>query len=336
MRRSHIIFWIHFQLLFITSSGIAQGQLYGFQGTALNQQDSIIATSIPELKLPENYKQGSRAQLPPKINNALLPYFRPIFQQQGSSCGQASGVGYNFTYEINCARGLPANDSTNQYPTHFAWNFMNGGQGWRGVSYFHSFDLLKTCGTPSVNTYGGWMDTWGDRWWMSGYDSYYSAMHNRVEEIFYIDVSTPEGLLTLKHWLNDHINGSEFGGIASFYAGSPWNSSSIPSGSPEAGKHIMTYWNWPANHAMTIVGYNDSICMDLNQDGQFTNNHWFHRLALFRNIFENLEPFLGNFWRRDLLSEFEEVATEQNKQVQLTEQKSYWHKFYRLWSLSVS
>ncbi|RLD45426.1 MAG: hypothetical protein DRI89_01155 [Bacteroidetes bacterium] len=271
MYRNHIFFFIPLFLFLFASPTFGQGQRQAFQEITLSKEDSIIASSIPELKLPEHYKDGSRTELPSELNNAELPYFRSIFSQQAASCGQASGIGYNFTYEINCARNLSASDSNNQYPTQFAYNFMNGGSGWRGVSYFHSFDLLKACGTPSVATYGG-MGEGGDQRWMSGYDNYYSAMQNRVEEVFYIDVRNPEGLMTLKHWLNDHLNDSEFGGVASFYASSPYALRAIPPESPEAGKAIMIRWNWPASHAMTIVGYNDSIRFDWNQDGQFTNN----------------------------------------------------------------
>jgi len=70
--------------------------------------------------------------------------------------------------------------------------------------------------------------------------------------------------------------------------------------------------------------------------GCFTSSHWFHRMSIFRAIFETLEPFLGAFWRRDLLAEFEQASVKCNKQVELTHQQAYWHKFYRLWSLDVS
>lgn len=269
MRHINITLWIICFLLFPTE--YVFGQWQNFEGIILTEADSIKALSITELKLPEDYLSGRKSELPWKLNNAELPFFRPIFNQVGSSCGQASGIGYNFTYEINRARGLDALYLENQYPTQFTWNFMNGGSGWRGVSYFHSFELLEACGTPNIATYGG-LAAGGDLRWMSGYDEYYSAMKNRIDEVHYIDVSSVEGLLTLKHWLNDHLDGSEFGGVASYYASSPFNHKQIPNESPESGKRIIVDWIWPAIHAMTIVGYNDSIRYDWNMDGQFTND----------------------------------------------------------------
>ncbi|MCB2207706.1 MAG: T9SS type A sorting domain-containing protein [Bacteroidetes bacterium] len=238
----------------------------------LTARDSIFAMDIPELKLPDNYKERDRRDLPPSLNNAELPYFRPIFTQEYyPNCGQSAGIGYNFTYEINRARGLPANIESNQYTPQFTWNFMNGGEGWYGVSYFHSFEVLKKVGNPSIEDYGG-MYNGGNRWWMSGYEAYRNSMHNRIEEVYFIDVSTAEGIETLKYWIYDHLEGAEIGGVASFYAASPYNMKSLPENSPEAGKTVVTEWFYPATHAMTIVGYNDSIRYDYNNDGQFTNH----------------------------------------------------------------
>jgi len=235
----------------------------------INQADSVWMSKLPEIKLPENYRHRV---LPATIDNSTFPWFRPIFSQSSASCGQSAGIGYIFTYEINRARNLPADTSINQYPTHFAWNFGNSGYGWYGVSYFHSFEILRVLGTPNVYDYGGMFIDEGVIW-ITGYDKYYGAMKNRITGVSQIKANTPDGLLTLKNWLNDHLDGSATGGIAGFYAGSPWAYSFLPPESPEAGKIVMTNFQGSnATHAMTIVGYNDSIRYDFNFDGQFTNN----------------------------------------------------------------
>lgn len=257
-----------FFFLLNTLSVVAQENTY--QEVSLTDSDLNKAKLIKELKLPSEYKQGDRANLPWKLNNAELPFFRPVFQQEGASCGQAAGVGYNFTYEMNCARGTNAILPENQYPTYFAYNWMNGGYGWRGVSYFHSFDLLIACGSPSVLSYGG-MYEGGPQRWMSGFENYYSSMLNKINEVYAINVTNPEGLQTLKYWLFNHLNESEYGGVASFYTGLH-NLKTLAAGTPEEGKHVYVEW-WPeATHALTIVGYNDSIRYDLNNDGLFTND----------------------------------------------------------------
>lgn len=211
-------------------------------------------------------------ELPWWLNNAEQPYFRSIFNQgSAASCGQASGVSYNFTYEINRARNLPSDVPENQYPTHFHWNFSSGGDGWFGSSYFHSFEILRTNGSPNIADYGG-MDYGGDKRWMSGYNEWYRGMFNRIEGVYTIDVSSPEGLQTLKHWLHNHLDGSEIGGVASFYANSPFNLKPLPAGTPEASRLVIANWAGLPAHAMVVVGYNDSIRWDYNGDGQYTNH----------------------------------------------------------------
>lgn len=241
-------------------------------GISLSEKDSVLALSVPILVLPESYKEKAARDLPYSLNNAELPYFRPIFSQESfANCGQSAGIGYNFTYEINRARELSAGIEANQYTPQFTWNFMNGGEGWYGVSYFHSFDVLKRIGNPSVEDYGGMFEG-GDQRWMSGYGVYQNSMLNRIEEVYSIKVNTIEGINTLKYWLCDHLESAESGGVACFYAGSPWNLSILPDDSPEGGKYVMSQWQSPATHAMTIVGYNDSIRYDYNGDGKYTNH----------------------------------------------------------------
>ncbi len=234
-------------------------------GAEPNVYDSLYQQNIKELTLPENLKNFV---LPAVVDNSELPYLRPVFSQVGASCGQASAVGYNFTYEMDQARNLAADTSINQYPTHFVYNFQNTGYEYFGVSYFHSFEVLKHCGTMNVKDYGGLTDGGGR--WITGYDLYYNGMHNRIEDVYSIKTNTSKGVQILKNWIYNHLGESTTGGVASFYIG--WRDvKTLPAGTPEAGKHIVTNFYAPASHAMTIVGYNDSIRYDYNNDGLYTN-----------------------------------------------------------------
>ena len=235
----------------------------------LTGSDFVVSGSLPELKLSPI---ASKTELPYRVDNSHQPFLRPVFNQAGASCGQATGIGYNFTYEWCRSLNLLADTAIHQFPTHFAWNFMNGGSGYYGVSYIHSFEILKALGTPSVFQYGG-MAIDNGSCWLSGYDLYYQAMKHRIREVYQLDVGTPEGLNVLKHWLHNHNEGSEVGGVASFYANSPWAYKYLPPQSPDSGKAvIMNFFASVATHGMTIIGYNDSIRYDYNEDGQFTNN----------------------------------------------------------------
>ena len=237
-------------------------------GQALTTWDKMMLSSLPEM---EASGDDLRRELPYMVDNSALPHMRPVLFQMGASCGQACAVGHNFTYEINAVRGLPADTSSNQYATHFTWNFMNGGKGWYGVSYFHSFEILRLCGNPNVNDYGGSYYDDGKRW-MTGYDAYYNSMKNRIAGAYKIKTDTEEGILALKNWVYDHLGKSVVGGVASFYANVPYNAVLLNDTTPEGGKHVLTEWYPNPTHALTVVGYNDSVRWDYNGDGMYTNH----------------------------------------------------------------
>jgi hypothetical protein len=234
-----------------------------------SEKDMELLKRLPEIKVPLLYKSPAAPLLPYLVDNSAQPYMRPVFSQVALECGQASGVGYNFTYEMNYRRNVPGNTTQNQYPTHYVWNFSNNGASC-GVSFLESWEIIRGAGTVTVADYGG-MNTYGPNIWLSGYDYYYHAMKNRIDEIYAINVSTPEGILTLKHWIHDHLEGAAVGGVANFAAYAT-SASSLPPGTPEGGKCVTINWTQNTNHQLVIVGYNDSIRYDFNGDGQYTNN----------------------------------------------------------------
>jgi hypothetical protein len=238
--------------------------------TPLSESDSIQLVNLPLLTLPQWLKGPDAPSLPHIVDNSVHMYWRPVFAQVGYECGQAAGIGLGFNYAINRLRDLPSNIPQNQYTAHFTWNWGNGGNGWYGVSYFHSFEIVRTLGTPTVEVYGG-MSAGGGQRWMSGYDNYYHSMHNRISEVYKIDLSTEEGIHTLRNWLHNNLDGSSVGGVANFYTNAPYGMQTLPPDTPEAGKYVVTSWS-SANHALTISGYHDSIRWDYNNDGQYTND----------------------------------------------------------------
>ena len=225
--------------------------------------------SFPVLELTS---QSRSTTLPAKVDNSQRPWFRPIFIQSGGCCGQASGIGYTFTYEINRVRNLNANVPENQYPTHFTWNFLNETYDGGGSWYYEGWKVIEQMGIPTVEDYGG-MSSSSSTVWMTGYENYYKALANHViDTIQRIDMTTPNGLDKLKHWLNDHGNGQATGGLANF-VGNAYNAQYgiLPFDSDDAGDSIMMHFGDTANHAWTIVGYNDDVKFDFNGDGIYTN-----------------------------------------------------------------
>ena len=235
-------------------------------------EDSVKWSNIHELRLPANINH-QKDPLPYQLDNSVQPFFRPLFNDVAYECGQASGVALGFTYEIDYERNVSANTFIHQYPTHFVYNFHNDGITYEGASFFDSWEIIQQLGTPNVIDYGGSLSYGGVKRWMTGYNLYYNAMHNRIYDFYMIRTKTPDGVQTLKQWLNDHCDGSDVGGVANMYTTYMSTSSMnlLPAGTEEAGKYVVTQWGG-VNHGLTICGWNDSIRYDYNNDGQYTND----------------------------------------------------------------
>jgi len=238
----------------------------------LTDKELMKIASLPDLNMPPENNITNKSTLPYMVDNSILPYMIATTWQTGYECGQSASIADDFTFEINRLRNLPSTIDTNRYVTHFAWNFLNNGYNYTGASYYDSWEIIRKCGTPNVEDYGGELFYGGEKRWMTGYDLYYKAMHNRLYTGYNIQVGTPEGLMILKNWLHNHLDGSSVGGLANFYAqyGSP--DATLPTGTEEAGKALKTTWGNSPSHTWTIVGYNDSIRYDFNGDGHYTNN----------------------------------------------------------------
>ena len=216
---------------------------------------------IPQKTLTEKYRGK---ELPTSFDNSTQPYFRPIFSQTDGCCAQASGIAYVYTYESNYVRGTSASTAQNQYPTHYTYNFLNSGDGANGSWMADGWNIVKANGCPTVQTYGGLYQN--ATYWMSGYNNYESGQTNRIDELFSIDVSTVEGIETLKHWMYDHLEGADAGGIVSFAAGINNDGFNMTY------NNIITSWGNSVNHAMTFVGWDDDVEYDYNNDGQITTD----------------------------------------------------------------
>jgi hypothetical protein len=232
--------------------------------------DDATLASLPRLTMPAGY--GTRP-LPSKKDNTKLIYFPGIYSQEVWNCNQAASVWLMYTYEVNYLRNLESAKPENQYSPMAVFNLLNYGNPGQGVSYFDSWNLIKANGVPGNTDFTAYSQN--SQVWMTGYDKYYRGMQNRVDQVYAIEVGTPDGLTTLKHWLNDHLSGDEVGGIANFQIGSgDMVIPQIPTGKglEAEGEYIVTKYGPWVGHAMSFAGWNDSVKYDYNNDGRYTNN----------------------------------------------------------------
>jgi len=231
--------------------------------------DSVYLLSVKKLPVNEFYKTN---EIPHKIDNSQLPFFRPVIKQWGWECHIIHGICYNLGFELNRIRNLPGNLPENQLPSHFVLNFLNEGEYSSAPNFIRGWELARNVGSPSIANYGG-INLGGHTRWMNGYENYYHGMRNRTVKYFSIDVKTEEGLIKLKHWLYNHMGEGESGSLANCIVGSAdltWDT--LAPGTEEEGKLVVSKWGPWAGHSITIVGYNDSIRYDYNNDGQYTNH----------------------------------------------------------------
>lgn len=280
-----------FALLLIVSANVAQepvldenGQQTGlfnlnpnksaepWVAGGLDEMTAAEIAAIPALAMSDAIAQRP---LPAKVDNTKNREFRPIFNQKGGSCAQASGIAYTFTYEMNCVRNLASNVTKNQYPYGFTYNFLNRGSSSNGSNYSSGWRIVMETGCPNVVDYGGTLygGSSGSKW-LTGYKPYFNGMANKIKRTFSIKVTTAEGINKLKQWLDDHGGAQSKGGLVCFSAyASQSQLKSLPSGTPQAGKKAIIKWGKSSGgHAMTIGGYDDEIRWDYNGDGQYTND----------------------------------------------------------------
>lgn len=239
---------------------------------------SVSQTPDPTLSaIMAKRVQTAAQQRPSHVNNAEQMFFPPIFNQDGGSCGSASHIRYMFTNEINSYRNISSSSDATTYPSHFVWLLTNGNSG--------KDEFVQYIGVPTAEVYGGRTysalfgyqeESDNDFGWMTGYDKWYSAMFNRMLKptVFPLTVATEEGRELVKNWLWNHNGDTSFhgGGVCCIGVASngDWQKIAKTDANDAAGatgKYFVNKWGTSVDHALTIVGYDDSIEFDLNGNG---------------------------------------------------------------------
>ncbi len=206
--------------------------------------------------------------LPNSVNNSTLKYFPPI-RSQGAigSCGSFSGVYYAMTYMNALARDLDAKTGgdTYRFSPKWAYNMVNGGSD-SGSWYYWAYDigLKHGCATWADFPYDG-----NYRAWPLTENIWRNAVNYRFDKYGYVDNTNQAGGIDLvKQML---VNGYILNFPTYIYS---WQWTTItddPATSADdayTGKRCVYYVNGSSGyHAMTVVGYNDDIWVDINKNG---------------------------------------------------------------------
>jgi hypothetical protein len=224
-----------------------------------------------EIQLTDEGLNYYTKSLPSAFDLTGSEHWPPIYKQTNWVCNQVAASFYMMSYETNLRKGISSQNPANCFSIYFPWNIGNGGFGWYGDHYIITMEMMKEFGVPKFMEFPYDYPSDSSKW-MTGYDLYYSAMQNRIEDYYGIRVNSTAGVTALKAWVYNH-GGGDYGGTATFLANIAENGARyFPAGTPHEGAYVAGVCGDNALHARTIVGYNDNVCFDYNNDGQYTNN----------------------------------------------------------------
>lgn len=205
--------------------------------------------------------------LPGQVDNSLLAYFPPIGSQIGGSCASFSATYYQMTHMTALARNWDAKSGGNafRFSTKWTYNLVNG-TGSGGSTILAPPALLMAHGAPTLTD---WPYDGNLREWCRNGDIWRRALGFRMAARGYIgDLDSEYGLNTLKALL---VNGYVLTFATEVYS---WQQRTIPDDPSTTdddawvGQKICRYRNGSDGpHAMTIVGYNNYIWCDVNENG---------------------------------------------------------------------
>lgn len=224
-----------------------------------------------------------RTTLPSSCDLSQDIYFPPIGDQGNvGSCTSWAATYYQFTYQV--ARLNNWNAKTNSYyrfSPRWTYNFCNNGIN-EGASLIATYMILKNTGAARWSEFpsSGSNTTTEYRKWCTVTDVYKNALQYRVSSLLidkYEDddtILTPikspnnSGLLTMKN----HINSGHILAFSSKWNTPVYKSLSSQYDSSLNGKSVIVSLNntntTNKGHALTIVGYDDNIWYDLNNNNK--------------------------------------------------------------------
>lgn len=222
---------------------VVDQELNDFSGSALNDGTDFFAGVVPAA-----------------VDNSKLAAFPPIRSQTVNNCvGWAMGY-YQQSHNHALTLGYANNttDQTTKCSPKFLYNMINNGVD-SGAYFSDAFSMLQKHGCISNANFPEGTDY---KSWNTNPDHWQAALAGRTNVVQYIyNVDTQAGLDQMKQILSN-------GYVLTYgtYINS-WVWSTIKSGGG-AGQQVMTYMNGTnGGHAMTIVGYDDSAWVDINNNG---------------------------------------------------------------------
>lgn len=223
------------------------------------------------------------------VDNSQLPSFPPI-RSQGAispSCVSWATTYYTMSYMTARERGwdiTSTTDNTNKFSPEFIYNRLNGGVG-NSIVSTNANRILVTSGGVMWSDFP-YIDGEYTKWLASG-AAYRKALNYRISPgIKYDAGGNPDALANTENFITniDTVAGQQairakllegyilYVGVTNFFGfkyAALGNDQTTAADDPYVGQSIVTYGSSGAGggHAMTIVGYNDDLWVDINNNG---------------------------------------------------------------------
>ena len=206
--------------------------------------------------------------LPTAVDNSELPYFPPIRDQSPlGSCAAFAATYTQLSYMNAFQRGLDIRndaDNTNKFSPKWTYNMVNRG-GDNGATFGDVYALLEGHGAA----------TWAEfpydadfRAWCLDPLVWRRALDVRTNPAQYVEPASGRREL-IKQLLTDGyvlVFGTYY---MSLVSRAIQDDPTTSDDDAEVGKRIVSWFNGASGpHAMVVVGYNDAIWTDINEDGR--------------------------------------------------------------------
>lgn len=205
---------------------------------------------------------------PSFVDNSQLSAFPPI-GNQGSlpSCVAWAVTYYQMSHQICLSTGCDNKARAGIRSPRWTYNFINGGQA-QGTYFSDAFAVQERNGAALETEFPYSSDY---RAWSTDSLVWKSAINYRTSTASSLQINTDSAMANVKLSL---LNGNVL--VIGTYINS-WNLTTVKSrpdgiSSPFAGQRIVTHQNGTAGaHAMTVVGFDDTIWADHNANGTIDN-----------------------------------------------------------------
>lgn len=205
--------------------------------------------------------------LPPSVNNSELPSFPPIGdQQQLGSCVAWASTYYQGTHEYGLLNGINNKTSfANVFSPKWTYDLLNNGQD-NGLEIFPTYQLFAQSGYVNIVSFP--YDTNFLAWDLNPQD-WVAALNSRTGTALLVSGlgGDTQNLQAIKQLLNNgHV--LTFGTYIDSWVFDNIQADPSSSSNPYAGQLAAIWMNgYDGGHCMTIIGYDDDVWLDINQNG---------------------------------------------------------------------